>query len=228
MSALRSLAVAAAVALLPIAVSMRAAAQQVGFTVGTTQSTVFTSYGNGVSGSNQVRTSLTLGGTYRHRLAPGIVAEPELLLVQRGWGTESQPTLSTSYLEVPLLLRFGALSQRGSPVRPVLTVGPAVNLLLWCDLSGTGLTRVAGSGCRKRIVEPFVADYRVPRLDVGAMAGLGLELRAPGGTLLGLEGRYEYGLTNVQPGQAGRSRNSTFFFLLNVVPGRSSKEQGGQ
>ena len=217
MAALR-LHAAATAAVIAVTSASPASAQRLGFTVGATQSDVVTGFDGGAT-SYPDRGSLTVGATYRHRLASGVVLQPELLLVQRGWSSDSRPTLSLSYLEAPLLLRFGALSPRGAWLRPVLTVGAAASLLLRCDLAvGLGAVQTAGRGCGQRIVQPFVEDYRVGRFDAGLLAGLGLEGRLPGGTVIGLEGRYEYGLTDIRPGSAGTSRNGTFFVLLNVVP----------
>jgi len=51
------------------------------------------------------------------------------------------------------------------------------------------------------------------------MLGLGLEKRMNGGAIVGVEGRYEQGLVDIER-QGGRSRNSTFFMLLQVVPAK--------
>lgn len=198
-----------------------AAAQPFGFIVGPTFSDVITSYGNNTGSSYQTRRSVTLGATYRRRLARGTVFQPELLLVQRGW-SRSQPTLSLVYLELPLLLRLGALSPEGWPVRPVFTLGPTVSLLAHCKLSELGVAQAVGRGCSRRIVQPFDVDYRIQRIDAGAMLGLGVEMRTGGGTIVGVEGRVELGLIDVRPRDGGRSRNATFFIVLNVVPRRAT------
>src|SRR4051812_17955073 len=107
----RDAAAALAAAALAIALAVsRASAQRVGVTVGMTQSDVSTWYGDGSGTSYPDRTGVTVGATYRQPLASAVVLQPELLLVQRGWGEASRPTLSLTYVELPLLLRFGALS----------------------------------------------------------------------------------------------------------------------
>lgn len=192
-------------------------AQRVGITVARTQSDVVTSYGDNTGGSYPNRAGIAAGISYRHPLRPGILLQPEALLVQRGW-TTSQPTLSLTYVEVPVLLRFGALTSERARFRPVLTVGPTLNVLVRCGLTGLGIARAEGPACSRRIVEPFVEDYSVRRLDVGALVGVGAEARLTGGTIVGVEGRYERGLLDVRPGAVGDARNSTFFVMLNVVP----------
>lgn len=212
----------ATAATLLLALTVRPAdAQQIGLTVGRTNADVHTGLGDG-SSSYPDRHAITVGVTYRRPVLPSVGFQPELLLVQRGWIT-SEPTLSLTYLEVPLLLRVGALAPGRTGVRPVLTIGPALSILARCSLAGVNAVRVEGDGCNQRIVLPFEEDYRVSRFDVGAVLGVGAEAGLRNGTVVGTEGRFELGLTDIRPGYPGKSRNSTFFLLLNVAPGRSRR-----
>lgn len=77
-----------------------------------------------------------------------------------------------------------------------------------------------GSGCSRRIVEPFVKDYSVRRIDVGALLGIGAEARSRSGTIIGVEGRFEVGLLDMRPRVGGTSRNMTSFLVVNVAPAR--------
>ena len=191
--------------------------QGIGITFGKTNSDVINIYDGQLSSSYPDRHAATFGLTYRHPLASWLVLQPELLRVQRGWAEQSHPTLSLTYLELPMLLRFGALSNKGSPVRPTFTVGGAMSVLQSCSLTNLDAARAEGSGCDQRIVGPFNEDYGMKRFDVGVVLGVGGEVRVAGGTIVGLEGRYELGLNDIRRDDH-QSHNSTFFVLVNVVP----------
>lgn len=193
-------------------------AQRVGFSLAKTKSDVVTmEHGSGYSFPD--RESVGIGVSLRQRLAPAVLLQPELLLVQRGWSDASKPTLSLSYVELPLLVRVGALSASGWPVRPVLTFGPTVSLLATCSLTGFGPgTRLEGSGCSQKVVQPYAEDFSIRRFDAGLLAGVGLEVRTKGGTILSFDGRYEYGMVDIMPGERARSRNGTFFIMFSVFP----------
>jgi len=193
-------------------------AQRLGVTIARTTSDIITTYGDGTGDSHQNRNALAAGLTYRHTLRRRMVLQPELWFVQKGYGTASRPTRTLGYVEVPLLLRIGALPATGTAFSPVLSVGPTLAVLATCRLQG--LQAISTSErCDQVITTPFVRDYRMRRVDAGLMLGLGLERRLAGGAIVGVEGRYELGLIDSQR-QAGTSRNSTFFVLLQVVPAR--------
>jgi hypothetical protein len=197
------------------------AAQRVGFTFGSTKSDVV-SWSGRTGGSYPDRSGLTAGITYRGALRPGFGWQTEALFVQRGWSV-SQPTLAMSYIDIPVLVRIGALPESGGRLRPVLSVGPTMGVLVNCSLTGVGTVTVAGSGCSQRIVAPFERDYRVRRFDAGLLLGLGSELRFDDGMIAGVELRYERGLLDIMPGAPGDSRNRTISIVANVVPSRSKR-----
>lgn len=191
--------------------------QGIGITVGKTNSDIINLDHGRPSSSYPDRHAPTFGVTYRQHLASWVVLQPELLFVQRGWAEQSRPTLSLTYLELPMLLRLGALSSTGWPVRPTFTLGGALSVLESCSLTNLDAAHAVGSGCDQRIVSPFSEDYGIRRIDVGVILGVGSEVRVAGGTIIGLEGRYELGLTDIRRDYQN-SHNSTFFVLLNVVP----------
>ena len=199
-------------------------AQKVGFVIGRSISDVITSYGP-YGDSYQERRALTAGVSYRRSLGSGFTVQPELLVVPKGWGPNAQPTLRLTYLEMPVLVRLGAVKDRGWPVRPVLAFGGSASWLLNCDLSGLGRTTTAGSGCRTRIVAPFEEDYSIRRYDASAMLGLGLEVRVAG-AIVGLDGRYDYGLVDIRPRKKGHTRNGAFLVLFHFVPKQGPREGG--
>ena len=193
-------------------------AQHVGLTVARTTSDIITTYGNGTAGSYQNRDAVAAGLTYRHYLRSRTVLQTELLWVPKGYGPASKPTRTLGYVEVPVLLRIGALAPTGPALSPVLSLGPTVAVLTTCRLAG--LQAISTSDrCDQVITTPFAQDYRMRRVDAGLMLGLGLEGRARDGTIFGVEGRYEFGLLDSER-QAGTSHNSTFFVMLHVVPSR--------
>jgi Outer membrane protein beta-barrel domain len=211
---LRTLRMVSALSLLAAATPL--GAQGLGFTLGKTQSDVVSGL-DAESSSYPNRYSYTAGVTYGHLGWPGIMVRPELLLVQRGWSEDNHPTLSLTYVEIPVLLRFGAVSQTGWPVRPVFTLGSSVAVLAHCSLTNLDLTTAEGGGCSERIVRPFVEDYGINRVDVGLIFGLGLDMRISG-TVIGVEGRFEWGLTDIRRESERKQHNSTLFLLLNVTP----------
>ena len=195
-----------------------ALAQGVGLTVGTTNSDIINLSPSGQPISSYPdRHSETFGITYRQHLTSWAVLQPELLRVHRGWAEQNHPTLSLTYLEVPLLLRLGAVSRDGWPVRPTLTLGAAASIRQGCSLTNLDLARAEGTGCDERIVSPFNEDYGIRPYDVGVILGIGAETRVYGGSVLGVEGRYEFGLNDIRR-NASNAHNSTIFVLVNVVP----------
>jgi hypothetical protein len=190
--------------------------QKVGVVLGRSVSDVVTQFSGNVGTSFPDRHAFAAGVTYRRALAFGLVLEPELLVVPKGWGSQSLPTLTITYLELPVLLRIGALTDAGLPLRPVLSVGPAVSWRLTCALDGTGQSD-AGSGCRTQGTYAPGDDYQIRRFDVGAQLGLALEARIAG-AIVGLDGRYEYGLVDITPRANGHTRNGTFLVLFHFVP----------
>jgi len=191
-------------------------AQHVGFTIASTTSDVHTTYGDGTASSYENRKFFGGGLTYRHHLSPRKVLQTELLYVPKGSGSSGTKTLG--YIEVPVLLRLGALAPTGAKVSPVFSLGPTVAVLATCRLQGVEHV-LSSDSCDQVIITPFSQDYRMRPVDVGLMLGLGLEARAKDGGIVGIEGRLEYGLVDSEH-QSGFSHNITFFVMLHLVPSK--------
>ena len=199
-------------------VAAPALAQRVGLTVGKTNSDIVNLGPSGrPSSSYPDRHAYTFGITYRQRLTSWAVLQPELLRLYRGWAEQNHPTLSLTYVEIPILLRLGAVSSEGSPLKPTFTLGAAASILQSCSLTNLDLARAEGTGCDQRIVSPFTEDYRIRPTDLGVVFGVGAETRVHGGSVVGVEGRFEFGLNDIRR-DAQNSHNSTLFILVNVVP----------
>lgn len=211
-SRLHTLVMAAAFGLLWFAPSPLAA--QFGVTGGKSYSDVVTRVSCQPGGFNACgwsypdRESFFVGATYRHRISGWLSAQPELLLTRKGWSTASDPTLTTTYLQLPVLLRVGAIGD-DARVRPIALLGVSANARVSCTYSG-------GPACGER---DWLFDHRVTRFDVGTLIGLGMELRL-GQTLVALEGRVEQGLRDTFPGETGVNRNQALYVQMNVVPRR--------
>jgi hypothetical protein len=201
-----------------VAVGARGDAQSVGITFGKTSSDIVNLDGLQPRTSYPDRHAYTVGITYRLPISPGVVIQPELLRVQRGWAEQNHPTLSLTYVELPLLLRLGAVPRDGWPVGVTFTLGPSVAVVTTCALTNLDLAHAEGKGCDQRITGSFTEDYGINRLDLGAILGLGMEVRVSHRTVVGLEGRYELGLTDIRHNASLNSHNSTFFIVANVVP----------
>ena len=135
-------------------------AQRLGVTIARTTSDIITTYGDGDKISYQNRDAFAAGLTYRHMLRRRMVLQPELWFVRKGYGTASRPTRTLGYVEVPLLLRFGALPAKGATFSPVLSIGPTLATLATCRLQG--LEAISTSErCEQVITTPFAYDYRM-------------------------------------------------------------------
>lgn len=190
------------------------AAAQWGITGGKSYSDVVTRQScrpggfNACGWSHANRESFVIGATYRHRISRWLSMQPELLLTRKGWDTASDPTLTTTYLQLPVLLRVGATGG-DVRVRPIALAGLSANARVGCTYS-------AGPACGE---SDWLWDHRVARFDAGALVGLGVEFRM-GQSLIALEGRVEQGLRDLFPGESGTNRNQVLYVQLNVVPRR--------
>jgi hypothetical protein len=170
----------------------------------------------GCGSSHGDRRSTALGLSYRHAV-DGATVQVELIRVQRGWSAPSIPRLELSYAVLPILVRFGALRPGGGRVRPVFTAGMSLNYAMSCTLIST--IAIEGPECNQQIVGSGTPrDFSVNRFDLGGMLGVGVEVRLPGGTILGLEGRYERGRTDIRDLPRRTARNQTMYVLWNLVP----------
>ncbi len=117
---------------------------------------------------------------------------PELLFSLKGGRTLTGTALldiELAYLELPMLAKL--VLSRGR-FRPLLFAGPAPALQIGCDVQFIVGDQASRSTCGRDQFSLFRT------LDVGAVAGGGVEIRWPGsGSALALEARYTAGLRSV-------------------------------
>jgi hypothetical protein len=205
--------ITAALLLLGVA---RLDAQYVGIVFGNTNSDVLDFDRGSQTTSYSDRHAHTIGLTAQLPLSRGAALATELLRVDRGWANVSQPTLSLRYLEIPVLLRFGAVSRDTWPTLPTFTLGGSVAFLTHCAV--TNAHGAHGGACTQETPGPVTDPFVINRKDYGAIAGVGAEARVLNGTIVGLEGRYELGLIDIRQPASATSHNSTFFVVARIVP----------
>jgi len=98
--------------------------------------------------------------------ARGIGFASELRYTLKGYAV-TEPTLDVHYLEVPALLRVGAIVG-ASPIHPFLELGPAFALRVHCEVDYNRTSEACARGAA------FGHDWRVRRFDVSGVLGVGL------------------------------------------------------
>jgi hypothetical protein len=150
-----------------------------------------------------------------------ISVQPELLYMMKGDEEEvagsidvdgqtipfdGTVTIEASYLEAPVLARFGFAP--GAPARPMLLVGPALAINLSADAVISG-----ESGGTSMDVSDDISD-EVKSVDFGLVVGGGLEFPlGEGGQTLGFDARYTLGLTNVDDSGTDEVKNGVLTVL---------------
>ena len=117
----------------------------------------------------------------------GLVTEGRYTM--KGYAT-TQPTLNVHYLEIPLLLRLGAISAPTFPVRPFLEAGPALAIRVHCEVDYNG----RADNCERGVA--FGQDWRLRNFDVSGVIGGGIAARISGDVAI-VGARYDYGLVNI-------------------------------
>ncbi|MBL0171185.1 MAG: hypothetical protein IPP90_10715 [Gemmatimonadaceae bacterium] len=135
----------------------------------------------------------------RHATALGIVAQwhvdrwfgaaSEIRFTPKGFAV-SQPTLAVDYLEIPLLLRVGRLVHQSVTVSPFAEAGPAIAFRTTCRVRYNSTSEGCYNGAA------FGQDWRIRRLDVTAVAGVGVALHVHGNLLMAGE-RVDWGLRHI-------------------------------
>ena len=128
---------------------------------------------------------------------------PELLFALKGGrattdlegGGTALLDIELAYLEMPILLKLTPLRRR---IRPVLFAGPAPALQIGCDFQVILPNQPVSATCAE-------AGFSVRDLDVGLVAGAGMEIRW-GQSALALEGRYTTGVRSILRGAEVRNR----------------------
>jgi hypothetical protein len=140
----------------------------------------------------------------------------EARLVKKGFAV-TEPTLDVDYLEIPALLRLGAISSRRFPVLPFVEVGPALALRVHCEVDYNHTYADCSRG------QPFGEDWRVRRYDVSGILGAGVSVRLAGRILMA-GGRLDYGHVNINSelGVPTKNRSSLVYGELLWPIGRSA------
>lgn len=125
--------------------------------------------------------------------------QPELLYVQKGVEIDGTPSSSSdapklAYLELPILVKV-TIPTPG--IQPMIYAGPSVMFRLSCSFGGVDCTD------------------QVKSTDYGAVLGGGL--RFGGNHGLTVEGRYTWGLNDINDPSAGVKQNTRTFLLLAGV-----------
>jgi hypothetical protein len=141
------------------------------------------------------RTGIIVGGSFAFNLSPMFSIQPELLYAMKGAKSDDEFgsfTVKHDYLELPVLARLTIPTAPGSSFRPSLFAGPALGIELSCDLEGTDEGVTLSASC-----SDFDLDTKT--VDFGMVFGgeLGLDR---GGMRIGLEARYNLGLTSIWDG----------------------------
>lgn len=139
--------------------------------------------------------------------------QPELSYVQKGfsyWENIYEATKTFNYVELPLLIQYHLGSER---LKLMFNFGPSIGYLL----SGT-IRRGSYGG-----TAIDMKSDRVNQFELGFVGGVGLGIQAGPGRVI-LEGRIEYGLTDVQTitltdnsgTSMGQEEISNIGYMINV------------
>jgi hypothetical protein len=136
---------------------------------------------------------------------------PELLFALKGGrattdvegGGTALLDIELAYIEMPILFKVTPIRRR---IRPVLFAGPAPALQIGCDFQVTLPGQPVSPTCTE-------AGFAVRELDLGLVAGAGLEIRWPQ-SALALEARYTSGLRSILDGAEVRNRAFGVVFAL--------------
>ena len=146
-----------------------------------------------------------VGGAYLRLGAERWLIQPELLLSKRSVGLSGSGetgSLQQDFLEIPVLV--GIRLGQGT-IEPTLYAGGSASFESNCSLTIDGLEGECG-------VEEL-NDLNTNSTLWAAIAGVSLDLDV-GPIILGLDGRYNYGLTDIDSGGADGAGKWTYFSLM--------------
>lgn len=182
--------------LLLVALTMPAASLAAQTTVGLKAGVSFATLSNKEPDWDS-RTGFAGGISFEMR-AGAIGLQPEILYVQKGVKNNGAPSTTArklDYLEVPLLLK---LTVPVPALQPFVVAGPSVGFRMTC-----------------KVGEIDCDDDAVKSTDWGAVLGAGLRLGGDKGIIV--EGRYTWGLKDIDNIGAGvNSKTRTFLLLAGV------------
>lgn len=161
------------------------------------------------------RTSVVAGLSVRQRLSDRIGIRVEAGVANKGFGPgdhRSDSRVSSAYLELPLLADLRLFNFGATELHLSAGVAPAV--LLSCRWSGTTVNGRESGTCD----EPGEFSQYGPtvRHDLGWMLAPGVRVNTGLGALL-LELRRTGGLVDIQPGEFGRTANSSTAVVVGFL-----------
>jgi hypothetical protein len=144
--------------------------------------------------------------------ARAIGFDTEIRYTMKGYAV-TEPTLDVHYVEMPLLLRLGAVSAPASPVWPFLEAGPAFAIRVHCEVDVNGQADACANGV------PFGQDWRTRDFDVSGVIGVGIALRIRGDVAIA-GARYDYGFVNIGSTGSGvpTKNRSSLIYLAWLWP----------
>jgi hypothetical protein len=161
------------------------------------------------------RLGIIVGGSLAFHVSPMFSIQPELLYAMKG-AEFSDPDFSATfkhdYLEIPVLARLMIPTGPGSSFRPSLFAGPALGIELSCDLEGEDEGVTVSASCSDFGIDTKTTDF-------GLVFGgeLGLDR---GGMRIGLEARYNLGLTSIlDVDGAGDIKNRAISIMATIAFG---------
>jgi hypothetical protein len=138
------------------------------------------------------------GGGYLRIPLGSLALQPELLWMRKGASVSSPDfgdttlDLKFDYVEIPLLLVIPISTQGG--VSPYFFGGPAIAFEAGCEISAEGGGIDVTVDCDEG--EDIDVEVERKKTDLGIALGAGIRIPAGAGGVL-LEGRFTYGLTNL-------------------------------
>ncbi|MEX2530474.1 MAG: porin family protein [Gemmatimonadota bacterium] len=162
------------------------------------------------------RIGIIVGGSFAFNLTPMFAIQPEFLYAMKGVKAENEflgtLTVEQDYLELPVLARLKIPTAPGSSFRPSLLAGPALGIEISCDIEGRDEGVTASVSC-----SDFGIDTKT--VDFGLIFGgeLGIDR---GGMRIGLEARYNLGLTSIRDGEdVGDFKNRALSIMVTIAFG---------
>lgn len=157
--------------------------------------------GEDFEGLDEMRTTFTAGVLLQFPLGQVLTFQPELHYSNKGSkGDEAGIDIvgKSAYLDIPLLLRGGAMLGEGATLD--LLAGPYIAIPISCRIEASSGGESAEEDC-----DVFDPELELA-VDFGAVLGGGLTLNLGRADLL-VDGRYQLGLTNVFTDEDGMNRN---------------------
>ena len=140
----------------------------------------------------RTRTGVNIGAAVTFAVADNLGIQVGAGYAQKGFTTTLEDVdviLALDYIEVPVLLRIGVPSSGALSTH--LFVGPAVSFQASCEVGGSTQGITVSAKCSE-------ADISIKSIDLGGVAGVGVDLAAAGGALsITLDVLYNLGFSSI-------------------------------